>query len=952
VNKPESGGVRTAWTLVLISVLALAVRGGALAAEPASPPAGDIEIPSDPQVRTGMLPNGLRFVILRHAAQRHEVSLRLRIAAGSLHEPVDQNGVAHLVEHMAFRGSTHVAESEIWRTLARLGVAFGADSNAFTVASQTYFQFDLPESDDASVGAGLMLMREIAGELTLSPMAVDDERNVVLAEIHLTDSPSAQADRAQTAFWFENQPAAQHDAIGDPDVVKHIRADQLRAFYDAYYRPERTSLLVVGDVDPDAVEAQIRGRFSDWIGKGPPGADPVIIPPRAEGPKTAVFVQPGAPSSIRLAWIAPEDAQPRSLAAARRRLLDELTVRVLNRRLTSQDGRCLVVGASRQSHALLGEVALLTADCQPGQWRAGLQSLEGVRRQILKYGVDQGEVDREAGETLHAWQIAAAAANTASIPAVANALVARIDNGRSLASPGQDLAVAEAVYAKASAAEVDAAMRDLFRGAGPLVFLSSPQPVADGQETLARALADVESSPIAGPARAPRAGPAIWPYTYFGPSGAVAERREIADLGTSFIRFENGVRLTVKPTTFNAGQILVQVAVGDGRLDLPRDRMSADWAADSGAIDAGGLKAMDRADMRRALGASVYSFSFSTGDDSFNLLGLTRPADLDTQLQVLAAYVTAPGWRPGVFEHIQSLFTALLPQFEASPGGVLGDYVGGLLHAGDPRWAGPTMGDVAAARPRDLRTLLERPLADGAVEVTMVGDVSVERAVQAVAATFGALPPRPVGRAPPQDAYQARFPAPTASPVVRFHGGHADQALALAAWPTSDAYARAPNLADMRVLEQVLNNRLIERLRIADGATYTPRAGLEASRVFPGFGYLFAAASVSPAQTDLVFLRISAIAADLRATAISADELERARRPALAAEQRAQENDGYWLNALSRAQTDPRRLDLIRAALPDLHTVTAAGVQRAAQTYLRDETVWKLVIAPPTRGAP
>lgn len=952
MNKHESGGVGTAWTLVLISLLTLGVRGGALAAEPAAPPAGAMEVPTDPAIRSGVLSNGLHFVILRHAAQRHEVSLRLRIAAGSLQEPGDQNGVAHLLEHMAFRGSTHVAQSEIWRTLARLGVAFGADSNAFTVANQTYFEFDLPESDDASVGAGLMLMREIAGELTLGPTAVDDERNVVLAEIHLTDSPSAQADRAQTAFWFANQPQAQRDAIGDPDIVKRLGAAQLRAFYDAYYRPERATLLAVGDVDPDAIEARIRARFSDWAGKGAPGADPVIAPPRADGPRTDLFIQPGAPSSVRLAWILPRDAQPRSLATARRRLLAELAVRVLNRRLSSQDGRCLVASASRQSRPLLDEITLLTADCPPGQWRAGLQLLEGTRRQILRYGVEQGEVDREAGEALHAWQIAAAAADTAPTSAVANALETRIDNDRALASPAQDLAVAESVYDKASAAEVDAAMRDLFSGAGPLVFLSSPQPVAGGQETLARALSDVEALSVAEPVRAARTAAAIWPYTYFGPSGAVAERREIADLGTSFIRFENGVRLTVKPTMFNAGQILVQVAVGGGRLDLPRDRMSADWAADSGAIDAGGLKAMDRADMRRALGGAVFSFGFSTGDDGFNFSGVTRPADLDTQLQVLAAYVTAPGWRPGVFEHIQSLFAALLPQFEASPNGVLGDYVDGLLHAGDPRWASPTMGDIAAARPRDLRALLERPLADGPIEVTVVGDVGVERAVRAVAATFGALPPRPLGSAPPPRAYQTRFPAPTASPVTRFHGGHADQALALAAWPSGDAYADAPNLADMRVLQQVLHNRLIERLRIADGATYTPRAGLEASRTFPGFGYLYAAASVSPAQTDLVFQRVSAIAADLRAARVSADELERARRPALAALQRAQETDGYWLNALGRAQTDPRRLELIRAALPDLRAVTAADVQRAAQAVLRDETVWRLVIAPPRRGAP
>jgi zinc protease len=948
VSSAGSAGVCSALIAVLIGFACACSSGPAKAAPPAR---DDAEIPADPAIRSGTLANGLGFVILRHAPAQHEVSLRLRIAAGSLQEPDDQNGVAHVLEHMAFRGSTHVPETEIWRDLARLGVAFGADSNAYTTTSQTYFQFDLPEADDASVGTGLMLMREIAGELTLDQAAVNDERNVVLAEARLTDSPTAQADRAQTAFWFEGEPRAARDAMGDVGVIGQVQAAALRDFYIRYYRPERTTIFVVGDVDPAAIEAQIRARFGDWAGSGAPGQDPPIAPPGPEDPRAGLFVQPGAPSSIRLAWIAPRDPAPRTLAGERRRLLADLALRVLNWRLSSQDGAYFAAVASRKNHPPMGQVTLLGIDCPPGQWRAALASVEQARRQLLVYGVQPAEVERAAAEALHGAQIAAASAQTQPAPAVANALVGRIEDGRPLTGPAQDLATAEAVYRDVQAGDVDAAVRGLFQGAGPLAFLSSPRPVGGGEAALTRAIADDDAEPVMPPAREASSATPLWPYSDFGPAGAVAERREIPDLATSFIRFQNGVRLTVRPSMLSGGQVLVQVAVGGGRLDLPPNRMSVDWAADSGVIDAGGLKAIDRGDMRRALAASVYSFSFQTGDDGFDLSGVTRPADLDVQLQVLAAYATQPGWRPGAFEHVQSLFAALLPQFEASPGGVLGDYVGGLLHDGDRRWATPTMGDVATARARDLRALLERPLATGAIEVTIVGDITVERAVQAVAATFGALPPRPPEPARPPAAYQTHFPSPAASPVVRYHGGHADQALALIAWPSGDAYAHAPSLADLRVLQQVLNNRLIERLRIADGATYTPRTGLEASRIFPGFGYIFAAASVSPAQTDLVFQRTRAIAADLRANPISADELERAMKPAVAAVQRAEQTDAFWLTALSRAQTDPRRLDLIRSALPDLRTVTAADIQRAAQAYLRDDRAWTLMITPHAGGA-
>jgi zinc protease len=929
-------GVRSATIAIFLSLL---WAGG-----PAR--AGDVAV--DPALRTGVLPNGLKFVILKHAPAQHEVSLRLRIGAGSLQEPDDRNGVAHVLEHMAFRGSTHVPETEIWRTLARLGVAFGADSNAFTTTSQTYFQFDLPEADDAAVGTGLALMREIASELTLKPTAVADERNVVLAEARLTDSPSAQADRAQTAFWFADQPRVGRDAMGEVDVISQVGPEPLRAFYHAYYRPERATIIVVGDIDPAAIEAQIRTRFADWKGVGPAGDDPPPAVPRQGSERASVFVQPGAPSSLRLAWIIPKDATLDAQAAQRRRLMADLALRVLNRRLSGEAGAYLVAGAARQSHPPIGDVTLLSVDFPPGQWRAALSAVEQARRRLLIYGVEQGETDREALEALRARQVEADASEGQPTPEVANALVDRIDDGLPLSSAAQRLELAEEAFGHVSASEVNAALRGLFAGDGPLIFLSSPQPAGVDEAALSQAYSEAEAAPVAPIQRqllAKTPAEPVWPYKSFGPPGVVSARQDIADLGVSFVRFQNGVRLTVRPSMLSGGQIHVQATIGGGRLDLPRDRVSADWAADSGVIDAGGLRTIDRADMRRALAASVYSFRFSTGDDGFNMSGVTRPADLDVQMQVLAAYASDPGWRLGAFERVQSLFTALLPQFEASPGGVLGDYVGGLLHDGDPRWSTPSMADLAKARARDLRAQLEAPLARGDIEVIMVGDVTVERAIQAVAITFGALPPRSPAPPPPA-AYHTDFPAPTAAPVVRYHGGHADQALALIAWPAGDAYARSPGLADERVLQQVLNNRLIERLRIADGATYTPRTGLEASRAFPGYGYLYAAASVAPDKTALAFDRIRAIAADLRDNLVSDDELERGRMPALALLARASQTDAYWLNALSRAQADPRRLDLIRTAIPDVRAVTAESLRLAARTYLRDERAWRLVIAP------
>src|SRR5258705_7675211 len=137
-----------------------------------------------------------------------------------------------------------------------------------------------------------------------------------------------------------------------------------------------------------------------------------------------------------------------------------------------------------------------------------------------------------------------------------------------------------------------------------------------------------------------------WPYTSFGTPGQVAETRRIEDLDATLIRFANGVRLTVKSTKFRADQILVGVSLAGGDLSFPKDRK----ILNPGAYVSGGLEAMSFIDLRRTLTGKIASVGFGIDDDAFSLSGSTRPADLDTEMQLLAAYVTAPGWPTEPFQ--------------------------------------------------------------------------------------------------------------------------------------------------------------------------------------------------------------------------------------------------------------------------------------------------------------
>ena len=205
----------------------------------------------------------------------------------------------------------------------------------------------------------------------------------------------------------------------------------------------------------------------------------------------------------------------------------------------------------------------------------------------------------------------AAGAATRRTPALASALVDSVNDREVFTSPAQDLALFDETVKGLKAETVSGVLKGQFQGQGPLIFVSSPTAIEGGEAAIADAY--TQSTRVAVSAPTAQAAK-TWAYTDFGAPGKVVERKEVADLGGTFVRFENGVRLTVKPTKFRADQILVQVRVGNGYQDLPRDRVTPVWEAPT-ALTEGGLGKLTAEEMEQVLASRVYSARLGVGDD-------------------------------------------------------------------------------------------------------------------------------------------------------------------------------------------------------------------------------------------------------------------------------------------------------------------------------------------------
>ncbi|MEZ2222990.1 M16 family metallopeptidase [Rhizobium sp. RCC_161_2] len=907
-------------------------------------PQATSDLPAESGIRFGTLPNGMRFAVMHNATPSGQVAIRFRIATGSLQENDDQQGLAHFLEHMAFKGSTHVPEGEMIPTLQRLGLAFGPDTNASTGYNETVYALDLPEAKPDTVSTGLMLMRETASELTLDAGAFDRERGVILSEEKLRDTPQYRGGIGFMNLLLPGQRVPLRSPIGKTDIIRNAPVDLVRDYYRSNYRPDRATLIVVGDIDAAAIEADIRNRFGDWTAATPAPAVPDLGVLEKQGQRVGTVVVPGGATRVQIAWTHPYDASPDSIAKRRADLVENIGLAVLNRRLSflAQQPNPPFVSAQAGSQDLYksAHVAMIAADSDPDKWQAALVAIDQEQRRIAEFGAEQSEIDREITEYRSMLQAAAGGAATRASPDIAATLAWSTGENLVFTSPADDLSLFDAAMKGLTADEVNRTLQSVFAANGPLLVLQVPQMPDGGIATVEQVYAGSRAVPVAAPEHT---ASTAWPYSDFGPPGAVVEQHAVDDLGVTMVRFANGVRLTVKPTTFRTNEVLVRANIGRGRLDLPHDRPLPIWAAP--AVSLSGLKAINYDDMQKALAGNVVGNEFSIQDGAFRFEGATRPDDLAMQLQLLTAYASDPAYRPDVFKRVQQAYLNSLSQLQATPGGVVSRDLAGLLHSDDPRWTFPDRAQMLDTKPEDFEGLLRPLLSNGQIEIIVVGDIKVDDVIRMTAQTFGALPSRPNAQEQ-ASGLDVRFPAPTPQPVERFQDGRSDNAAAVVAAPIGDFLSDLPRATAANVTGAIFQNRLVDQFRVAEGATYSPQGDVDLSRSIPGYGFTYVYVETTPAKVDHFFDLVDKIAADLRDSDVSADELTRAKAPMIEEIKRSQQTNGYWLEGLHGAQTDPRRLERIRSSVNGYQSITAQDIRTIATTYLKPETFWRMKILP------
>lgn len=900
------------------------------------------DIPPDPAWQFGTLANGLRYAIRRNPLPAGQVSIRVRIDAGSLNERDDERGWAHYVEHLAFRGTKSFGDRNARHIWQQLGASFGSDTNASTDSHQTIYQLDLPRSDHAALDQSFSILAEMVDNALFDPAAVEAERKIVLAEKRRRSEIATRINDISRPLFYAGLKYAERDTIGTDETLTKASAQGLRDFYERWYRPDRTILVVVGDADPATIRELIAARFGQWKASGTAPPEPDYGQILEVKDRVATLAYPGAPNGGTIVWLRPHVTKAPSIKREREELAEMLAAQIISRRLEARARHEAAfisagLGVFRQRH--VADITQLSLTVREGRWREALVESFAIIADAVRTPPSSAEISRELSNLRTSLVSAVAGEDTIKSQQWAQRLVYAVNSEDVVTSAPAMLSLFEQLAPQMTPALLAETGRTLFSGAGPRLLLLTPQPVPGGTATVSAALAAAEQAAPA--ARDPERNVSFDALPPLGPPGKVVSRQHIEDLDVHIIRFANGATLTFKQTDFEKGSVSVRARFGTGIAGLPPHRESLAWM--SGVVAPSGIADFDLDAIERLLTGRRINLDFGVDEGGFILAGSTNAEDLSDQLRLLASKLAFPRWDEPLFNRFRAGWLENYEMSFTSASARAARELAAITHPGDARWRPVEKDVIAKARAADLKRFFAPVLASGPVEAIIVGDVDLEKAIAAAAKTIGALPGRPQASTAN---IAVRPPQPDPKPKLFTHQGDSNQAFVLIGWSTFGGTDRIKERRALSLAANLLQVRLFDRLREEEGATYAPGVNANSSESFPAWGIFAASAEVKPESVDTFYRIAREEVAKLAKVPVPADEFARAQNPAISGITRRIKTNGYWLSAMEEWTSQPELIEQTRTHLSDYKNLTAEDVRAAIARHVADEGDWSMIVLP------
>lgn len=911
------------------------------------------DIPQDKEWIFGELPNGVRYAVRKNGVPPDQVSIRIHMDVGSMYERPSEMGYSHLLEHMVFRQSKYLGDGEAIPTWQRMGASFGSDTNAQTGPLSTTFKLDLPNATLDSTDTSIKLLSGMIIAPTLSEKNVQTDVPIVLAEKRESGGTTERVFNQTQEVLFAGQMLGARPVIGTEATLLAANQESVRAFHKRWYRPENCVIIAVGDISPALLEASIKKWFGDWKGEGPRTPEPSfgdpVAPKGSSGPApvgaTKVIVEADLPRSITYAILRPWRPVRDTISYNQGNMLDALAAAIINRRLEARaraGGSFLVAQVDREKVQRSADMTYVSVAPLGTDWKTALVETRAVIADAMAKAPTQAEIDREVKEFGVAYESGVEQRELMSGAKLADDMVAALDIRETVASPEAVQQIFNSAKPLFTPANVLAHTRAMFRGTVTRAVYVTPS----ANEASAPALKMALAAPVAanGGSRLDAKPIDFASLPAIGAPQQPAATKPTGLLDIEQLDFANGVKVLLWPTDDEPGRVTLKVRFGAGyRAFNPQTAPYAKLG--EMALVGSGVGRLGQEEIDKAMTGRKMGWDFKIEDSDFVFSAETRGADLADQLYLFADKFADPRWDANPLFRAQAAAKLNYDNYTTSPQGVLERDLDFYGHGKNPVYRTPTPQDIAATTPEGFRKVWEPILREGPIEVQLFGDFKRADAIAALARTFGALPNRgdlPADTAPAT----AQTLAPSLDPIVLYHHGDKDQAAAIVAWPTGGGVAGIRESRQLEILTQIIQNRLLDKVREKMGQAYSPYAVNDWPIDLDGGGKIMVLGQIKPAMVPVFYEAADEMAADLIAHPVTADELARVTEPLKQQLTRASTSSAFFMYLIEGATLDPVRFTTVRSMLNDYTVTTPEKMQELAAKYLIRSKSWRIAVIP------
>ena len=712
---------------------------------------GQTPLPNDPAVRVGKLENGLTYYIRHNEQPAQRAEFWIATDAGAHQEEDHQDGLAHFFEHMCFNGTKNFPGKSMLTYLQSIGAEFGRNINASTGFEVTQYMLNnIPVVRESIVDSCLLVLHDWSGYVTCAPEEIDAERGVIIEEKRSRDGAEWRMYMAQRPYVYGDVPYGKRTLIGGYDQLANFEHQSLIDFHQKWYRPDNQAVIVVGDIDVDAVEAKIKTLFSEIPVPAEPVVKPVVKLADNVDPIVGVITDPEAQYSyVELMW--KREPLPKELnntdIAFVTGLLKNYVGQIMSERFSdiAADPESPFIQAGLFFYPICNECDATRGQVvfKEGEMDKALKAFMVEVEKMRKFGFNDSEVQRATENILNRYQKAVEAAPTRKNRDLVSPLLDNFYQNESYLEPEVALQLVQTMCPQFNAQVLNQmiAQFQFVTDENLIVIYNGPSKegsIVPTEAEIRNTLAEAKKTEI----KANAEEAVNEPFISGNLKGSKVKKASETLYGATEWILKNGVKVVVLPTELKKDQVLFNITKKGGRTLIATDDMpSFDDDIWGLYLQNSGISKFPGKTVPKMLAGKSLSVNPFIDGSRHGVSGQCAPKDLETSLQLAYLYFTDPRFDESEYMVGINQINALLPNLESNPDYQFSIAMNKILYGNNPRVTSLTEETLAKANLATIERVYRELFKDAAgAVVTIVGNVDLETLKPMVEKYIGSLP--------------------------------------------------------------------------------------------------------------------------------------------------------------------------------------------------------------------